>query len=341
MLPLKGNSTLNNYPFFKLAWRGSSRREKRSKILPYICGCLAVFTLLPHQGAAQTTNVLLNPEADAFVREAAPTNNYGRAGSLSVSGIGATNGLGVPGGRADTLARFELNEIVAALDGTFGNHDWFIASAVLRLYELGAPNNALFNRGIGSFQIRWLPSGNNWLEGTGSPSAPTTDGVTFQDLPALLDPLHDASLGVFTNNGIDGPLTINLSLVPAFAANLRAGLLTTLQFTPANDSIGFTFLSRSDPRMTLRIGLELRVAAGPVPQITSVERTNLSEVALHFNLRSNWTCVVQYREALPAGAALPWVDLPSQPAQGFEGQATILDATTNEARLYRLSVSLP
>jgi len=108
---------------------------------------------------AQTTNIFLNPEADAFVREAAPTNNYGRAGSLSVSGTAVTNGFGVIGGRADSLARFRLADAVAALDAAFGNHEWFIACAALHLYEMGAPNNALFSRGVGSFEVRWLASG--------------------------------------------------------------------------------------------------------------------------------------------------------------------------------------
>src|SRR5262245_17605680 len=104
----------------------------------------------------QITNVSVNPAEDAFIREAAPTNNYGRAGSLSVGGVSATNGFGVLGGRADSLVRFRLGDVVALLDTMFGNHDWFVAGASLRLYEMGAPNNALFSRGVGAFEIRWL-----------------------------------------------------------------------------------------------------------------------------------------------------------------------------------------
>src|SRR5262245_9206805 len=107
-------------------------------------GALLVFGfgLLP--SFAQTTNVVLNPEADAFIREVAPTNNYGRAGSLSVAGPSSTNGFGATGGRADSLLRFRLNEVIASLDTAFGDGNWFFLRARLKLYEMGAPNNALF-----------------------------------------------------------------------------------------------------------------------------------------------------------------------------------------------------
>src|SRR5262245_42506166 len=75
---------------------------------------------------AQTTNLSLIPEADAFVREADPSFNYGRAGSLSVAGRSATNGFGLLSGRTDSLVRLQLSEAVTALDEAFGD-DWFIA----------------------------------------------------------------------------------------------------------------------------------------------------------------------------------------------------------------------
>jgi len=295
--------------------------------------------LVSAKACAQTTNVSVNPEADAFIREAAPANNYGRAGSLSVAGVSATNGFGLLGGRADSLVRFRLNEVAASLDTAFGNHEWFITSAALRLYETGAPNNALFNRGVGAFEVRWLASGDDWQEGTGSPNVPTMDGVSFQDLPSLLNPGRDLSLGALTNSGVDGAFTVNLALASAFVEDLRSGRPTTLHFTPASNSIGFTFLSRSDPRTTLRTALELTVAAGPPPRIASIERTGATEVAVRFNIRSNWTHLLQYRDVLPSDDANAWVNLFSAPAQPFDGQANVLDAVTNRQRFYRLNIS--
>src|SRR5262249_24846346 len=124
-----------------------------------------ILCLAPARAGGQTTNFLLNPEEDAFVREAAPTNNYGRAGAVSVGGVGATNGFGVLGGRVESLVRFRLSDALPSLDAAMGGHEWFIAAAGLQLYEMGAPNNPLFNRGIGALEVRWLASGDNWQEG--------------------------------------------------------------------------------------------------------------------------------------------------------------------------------
>ena len=288
---------------------------------------------------AQLTNFSVNPEADAFVREADPTNNYGLAGSLSVAGVSATNGFGIPGGRADSLVRFQWNEVLNALDAALGNHDWFIACAALRLYEIGAPNNALFSRGIGTFEARWLTSGDGWEEGTGSPNAPTMDGVSFRDLASLVNPAHDVSLGIFTNNGVDGAFTITLPA--AFAEHLRSGGSTTFHFTPASDSVGFTFFSRNNPRPSLGIALDLTVVAGPRPHLASIERTNANEVVIHFNTRSNWTHVLQYRDVLATDAINSWSNLFNAPAQTFDSEANVVDVITNPRRFYRLSLSPP
>jgi len=297
---------------------------------------LVVIGMAAGSAPAQTNNVSVNPEADAFVRAQAPTANYGRAGSLAVAGVSATNGFGVPGGRADSLARFPLDAVVSSLDSTFGNHEWFVANASLRLYELGAPNNALFSRGVGAFEVRRLASGDNWQEGTGSPNLPTMDGVSFQDLPSLLDSAHDISLGVFTNNGVDGSLTLNLALAPPFVEGLRAGGATTLQFTPVNDSIGFTFLSRSDPRTDLRISLDLTVAAGPPPRISAIERISASQVAIRFMAHSNWTSVIQYSDKLSTYPGTAWLNHSILTPQPSNTVAEVWDTITNSQRFYRL-----
>jgi hypothetical protein len=284
----------------------------------------------------QTTNLLLYAEADAFLRAAMPTNNYGRAGSLSVAGLAATNGFGVPGGRSDSLVRFSLAESVPRLDEAFGDHTWFILNAVLRLYEMGSPNNASFSRGVGAFEIRWLAQGDVWVEGTGSPNVPTTDGVTFADLPSLLDPARDLALGVFTNRSADGFLDIPLPLYPAFVEDLRGGGPTTLHFTPASEAVGFTFLSRSDPRTSLRLTLELTIAPGPPPRISMINRTRAGEVAIRFHARSNWTHLLQGRDWVGPAANSAWIDLMTLAAAPASLEAQYSDGTTNAQRFYRL-----
>jgi hypothetical protein len=302
---------------------------------------LAGLCLGPILSFAQTTNLSVNLEADAFIREAAPASNYGRAGALNVGGTSATNGFGVPGGRFDSLVRFRLNDTLGSLEKSFGDQDWFIAGAALRLYEMGAPNNPLFNRGVGVFEIRWLASGDDWPEGTGSPSAPTMDGVAFQDLASLMDPARDLSLGLFTNNGADGSLMVNLPLLPPFLEDPRSGNPTTLHFLPASDSIGFTFLSRSDPRTTLRITLELVVVAGPPPRIGSIDRVGENELAIRFLARSNWSHIVQYQDNLSTGPSFAWANLFSYPAQSQDSQLEARYTLTNVSRIYRLFLLPP
>ena len=68
------------------------------------------------------------PVADSFVRSAAPTQNYGSMGALSVSGTIATNAAGTQQGAFDSFLRFDI----AALATTFNTS---------QLENLPAPGN--------------------------------------------------------------------------------------------------------------------------------------------------------------------------------------------------------
>lgn len=182
----------------------------------------------------------VNSSADAFVRSMAPGENYGAAGGLAVSGSSAVNGQGQQMGLLDSFIRFDTSSLVSTLDTYFGTHDWYITKAVLTLTEQGQPNNPIFNRGVSLFEVRWIAS-DAWGEGTGTPQKPTTDGVVYNDEPSILNPLVDASLGLFANQGANGPVTSQLSLAPSFAEDIRSGGLVSLFLTAGSDSIGFTF----------------------------------------------------------------------------------------------------
>jgi hypothetical protein len=105
--------------------------------------------------AAQGVTVAVAPDADSFVRSLAPANNYGAAGALSVSGATAVNGSGVQNGLFDALMRFPASNIVASLDGAFGSGEWVVTGVSLVVTEMAAPDNAIFNRGAGAFEVRW------------------------------------------------------------------------------------------------------------------------------------------------------------------------------------------
>jgi hypothetical protein len=283
-------------------------------------------------GAATAT---VAPTADAFVRSLAPDANYGAAGSLSVSGAAALNGAGQQSGRLDSLLRFPTAGAVEGFDSELGSNQWLVVGARLRVTEVAAPNNPVFNRGVGAFEIRWLAPG-RWTEGTGTPNLPTADGVTWQDLPALLDPQTDVPLGRFTNNGANGPLSFPLALPAPLLAELAGGGELNLYLTAAEPSVGFTFNSRNFTSAGSWPALELTAEPRPSPRITSIEHVGGGHVALRFNTPSNWTCLLQGLSGPPGGAAGAWSNLAAFPAGAADAQAAFVDEAVAGWKLYRL-----
>jgi len=287
---------------------------------------------------AQTIKVSVTPSADAFVRSLAPGNNYGAAGALSVSGSEAVNGSGQTNGLFDTLIRFPMSNVVAAAAAAFGTSGWVVAGATLTLNEVAAPNNPIFDRGVGAFEIRWIAS-DTWVEGTGKPTTPTMDGVAYQDLSSVLNAASDASLGSFTNSGMDGPVSFTLPLAGGLVSNVLAGADVNLYLTAASDSVGFTFNSKDFTGTNAWPVLTITAAAKPLVWIASIEGLGTNQVVLRFNTASNWTYVLQGLDSFPVGSEVRWSNLFLVAAQPFDDQALYVDGVTNRQRLYRLSAS--
>jgi hypothetical protein len=283
----------------------------------------------------QAATVAVTPVADAFVRSVAPGSNYGAAGSLSVSGSAAVNGLGQQNGLFDSLMRFPMSDVAASLNGQLGSNGWVVTAATLVVNEVGAPNNAIFNRGVGGFEIRWIGA-DAWAEGTGTPNTPTTDGVAYQDLASVLNPAADASLGRFTNSGVSGPVSFPLMLAGALVSNIVAGTDLNLYLTAASASVGFTFNSRNFATSNAWPSLTITAVAKPLVRITSIERLGTNQAAIRFNTVSNWTYAVQGLDGLPAGWAGAWSNLFTVPARPFDDQGVFVDTVTNRQRFYRL-----
>jgi hypothetical protein len=215
--------------------------------------------------AQSPLTVTLTPSADAFVRSADAGHNYGGAGALSVSGSAAVNGSGQQNGLFDSLLQFQLGSAIASFDSTFGAGNWTLSSATLRLTEVAAPGNTLFNRGIGSFQISWMAN-DSWLEGSGSPTAPATDGVTYDALPSLLLSSSTVSLGTFANAGQNTQQEFALPLSDGtFLNDLTSGGTASFYLTAASPGVGFTFDSRNFGTASARPILE--VTAVPEPGV--------------------------------------------------------------------------
>jgi len=302
------------------------------RLLPIIA--TAAFLILSAKLCfSQTVTVTINPEADAFVRAAAPTNNYGGAGAIAVSGPTAVNASNEQNGAFDSLIRFAASNAVASLDSVLATHDWLVLRATLKLTEMGAPPSTIFNRGVGTFEIRWIES-DSWIEGTGVPIAPATNGVTWNDLPSILNSATDVSLGQFTNSGTDTRLSFALSLRDAFLSDFRVGGRVTLYLTAISAQIGFTGDSRTFISPNDIPALEITAAANPHPHIESIKDLG-TNVILSFNTVSNWTYVVQVAEQLSG----TWSNLLTLATQPTNNQVIYPDVKSSSQRFYRLSVS--
>jgi hypothetical protein len=242
--------------------------------------------------------------ADAFVRGAAPTLNYGGAGALSVSGPNATNAVGVTNGVFDSFIRFNTGAMVTNFDLRFGTNNWFVTSAKLRVSEQGAPNNALFNRGVGAFEIRWMAQ-TNWAEGTGVPINPTGDGVVYNDEPALLNGGTDISLGTFTNAGVNGSLNFTLALPAAFVGAMKAGGEVGLFLTALDPEAGFTFNSRDFSTIPARPFLEVSGVPRPIITAINLSGTNVVLAAANGAAGGTYFVLASANLALPLGRWAP------------------------------------
>jgi hypothetical protein len=280
----------------------------------------------------------VTPSADAFARSLAPGNNYGAAGALSVSGSGAVNGSGQQNGLFDSLIRFPMSNVVAAVAGAFGTNGWVVTGVALSLSEVAAPNNPIFDRGVGAFEIRWIAS-DTWVEGTGKPTAPTAEGVAYQDLASVLNPALDESLGSFTNSGLDGTVSFTLPLAGGLVSTVVAGADVNLYLTAASESVGFTFNSRDFTGTNSWPVLTITAAAKPLVWIASIQGLGANQVALRFNTASNWTYVLQALDGLAVDSQGNWSNLFTVAAKPFDDQALFVDGMTNRQRFYRLVVS--
>src|SRR5215472_13578005 len=198
----------------------------------------AILLALPLQGATFT----LNLSADAFVTTG-PTgnlsgNNYGGAGALSVAAPALANG------EFQSVMRFDLSGAKASFDSQFGAGQWSIQSITLTL-TASAPNNPIFNSSAaGNFGISWMQN-DSWVEGSGTPMAPTTTGITFSSLPSFLS-AGDESLGTFSfPGGTNGVATYVLPLIAGFDADATAGNLVSFHLSAADSSVSYLFDSRS------------------------------------------------------------------------------------------------
>jgi hypothetical protein len=178
------------------------------------------------------------PIADSFARAVAPTSNFGGARAVVVAPPALSNG------EHQGLMRFDLAPAKAAFEAQFGAGNWTVTSASLRLTTTPASSGNFNANAAGPINVSWMQN-DAWVEGTGTPGSPTTDGITFNTLPSFLSP-GDQSMGTFNfPGGNSGANTYTLALPSGFTNDVLSGSLTSLRLFAGNDTVSFLFNSRN------------------------------------------------------------------------------------------------
>lgn len=236
--------------------------------------------LSPPSGFAASTTFTTITSQDVFVATGSADNpnlggdgkdhdltdwNFGDSGTLVICSAGysyydPSAGRQLSKGAFQSVIRFDLGGAGALFDATYGAGRWQITSITLQLSsnwgtEGAIPNNPSFSAiHGGNFAIEWLAS-DNWQEGTGNPSFPTTDGLTYSDLGALVGGGHEM-LGIYTyvppgqvysdstQSLVDAPVYWSLPLTENVLADAMTGGDLSLLFYAADDQINYLFNSR-------------------------------------------------------------------------------------------------
>lgn len=302
----------------------------------------AVFSLcLVLTAGAQVTNSVM-ASADAFVCTGSVNYesgadltglNFGDAGTLAIAPANAVKG------EFRSVLRFSLTNVVSQFNTNFGPGQWTITGLTLKLtsnYGVGGvtPNNPIFNPiNGGQFVIEWMAD-DGWVEGSGNPSQPTTDGITYAELPGYLAAPHvPLCTNTYTPPGNNIPVYWTLPLQTNLVADVQAGGAVSFYFYAADTQVGYLFNSYKYGRGNEPY-LQVVATSRPVTlRLVSGGFTNgvfrLTGVA-----GASMTCQLQANTNL---ATANWVTLGALTAD-TNGLVQFDDASaTNAARYYRLT----
>ena len=242
------------------------------------------------QCVCEASSVGLNPLADSMT-------TTGPTGNLSVNNFGAAGGLAVAAGDLSngafqTVLRFDLADARNSFDVEFGFGQWTVQSVTLQLTSTPNNNPSFFNSAAaGLFNVSWLKN-NMWIEGTGTPNSPTTDGISYESLQStFIDNATDENLGTFSFlGGSAGVSGYSLALTSGLLADILAGDHISLRLYAADDVVSYLFNSRSVPNSGSRPALI--VIAVPEPRIVTVAVFGLIALLLH---RLGRTCSSRFK----------------------------------------------
>ena len=223
----------------------------------------ALFLLVFQVQPSWCASFSLNPAQDAFVTSGPSgdlaNSNYGAAGALSVAAPG------LPNGEFQSVLRFGLSGAKNAFDAQYGAGQWSVQSVTLQL-TTAFPKNLIFNASAaGQFGVS-LMLNNSWTEGTGTPLAPTSTGITFSTLPSFESALDEA-VGTFSYDGsINGASTYALTLSPTLSADILTGGTMSLRMFAKDNSISYLMFGEKFGTVSSRPLLTINASAEPIPE---------------------------------------------------------------------------
>jgi hypothetical protein len=224
--------------------------------------------------------VVITPVVDTMISSATPDGSFGASGGLAVSAAA------LPKGEFQSLLRFNTASAKSSFDATFGPGNWQLSSATLSLTS-ASPTNPKFNSpsAPGLFAITWTAN-DAWLEGTGNPTTPGSDGLSFNTRSTAIDPAADHLLNTFSfPGGTSGTNTYVLPLDPIFSSDILTGSPLSLCLSPADPTVTFVFNSSNFAASSTWPSLTL--TATPVPEPTSLVLAPLAVLPLRRRHRSN------------------------------------------------------
>lgn len=230
-----------------------SKSKRKLLVEPWAAKFLSLVLIVACPLARAQVTFTITSSADAFLATGSPTNpdgptltndNFGTAGVLYVAP--ATS----PNGEYQTVLKFNLSSATNLFNATYRSN-WLISGISLELAgNFGAtgeqPDTAIFNPiNGGNFVIEWLAD-DDWVEGTGRPNKPATDGVTFASLPALLAEAHEilctnTYVPPGDNVHVTWPLPFNHDLVN----DIIGGGPVSFRFYAADNQVSYLFNSHN------------------------------------------------------------------------------------------------
>ncbi len=215
----------------------------------YSLAALLAVIFAASPGVSNAASFTINPIADAFVATGSAGNP---SGNLSADNFGGGGALvlaapGLPNGEFQTVLKFDLSGTTSALNTQFGAGQWSIQSVTLQL-TASPHSNPIYNTvAAGQFGVS-LMQNNSWIEGTGTASIPTSDGISYDTLQSTyINNATDQALGTFNfPGGSSGDTDSSLTLTPGIIADLNNGSDLSLRLFAADNAVSYLFSSRSD-----------------------------------------------------------------------------------------------